>query len=151
MTKLVWNESLNLGIEAIDHQHRQLAEYINQLFAAYASGQQRKKLGKMIDELVEYVNYHFGFEESLQEKAGYPFLEAHKKMHVLYGNRLSEFQSRFEKGEDVFKDTDKLLNNWLFDHLKHDDADYVDSANKYLLLHPGAGTEKNGLMTRLFR
>lgn len=26
-----WNESYNIGIEAIDHQHRQILDYINAL------------------------------------------------------------------------------------------------------------------------
>jgi hemerythrin len=135
----------------IDQQHRQLADSINRLFEAYASGQSRKTLGKLINELVDLATYHFGYEESLQEKAGYSFAEAHKKTHVRLAGHMADYQARFEKGEDIFKDADSLLGNWLFDHLKHDDADYVASAKEYLRHNPVPGTGKGGLMARLFR
>jgi hemerythrin len=150
MTKLVWSEGFNLGIEAIDQQHRKIVDYINQLYEAFTGGQPQKKLGKMLNELVDYTNYHFDFEENLQEKAGYPFLDAHKKTHGLFAKRISDFQTRFEKGEDIFRDADNLLSTWLFDHLKHDDADYISLAKTYLQHHRVPEPEKYRLMARLF-
>jgi hemerythrin len=150
MIKLVWTEQLNTGIEEIDQQHQQIVDYINQVTDALYSGLPRKKTGKIIDDLVDFTIYHFGFEESLLEKSGYPFLKAHQKAHVLYAQGISDFQSRFEKGEDLSKDVDSLLDKWFFDHLKHDDADFVEYVKEYLLRHPEARTEKKGLLSRLF-
>lgn len=150
MTKLVWTEQVNIGIEEVDQQHRKIVAYINQLDDAYFSGASRKKLGKIINELVEYTIYHFKSEESLQERAGYPFLKAHQKAHVLYAQGILDFQSRFEKGEDISKDMEGLLAKWFFDHLKHDDTDFVQHVAKYLHEHGDEQTEKKGLLSRLF-
>ena len=150
MAKLVWTEQVNIGIEAVDQQHQKMVSYINQLDEAYYSGLSRKKLGKIISELVDYTIYHFKSEESLQERAGYPFLKAHQKAHVLYAQGIQDFQSRFEKGEDISKDMEGLLAKWFFDHLKHDDTDFVQYVTAYLREHSDAQTEKKGLLSRLF-
>jgi hemerythrin len=64
---------------------------------------------------------------------------------------MAEFQTRFENDEDISKEVDGLLGKWLFDHLKHDDADYVGSVNEYLRQHPDFLTQKTGLFSRLFK
>ena len=150
MAKLVWTEQANIGIEEVDQQHRKMVAYINQLDDAYYSGLSKKKLEKIINELVDYTIYHFKSEESLQERAGYPFLKAHQKAHVLYAQSILDFQSRFEKGEDISKDMEGLLAKWFFDHLKHDDRDFVQHVKEYLRKQGDGETEKKGLLSRLF-
>jgi hemerythrin len=150
MAKLVWTDQFILGVEVIDQQHRTILDYVNQLDDARNNGQSKKQIGKLINKLVEYTLYHFSFEEGLQEKAGYPFLKPHQKSHALIAKHVIDFQARFDRGEDISKDMDGLLANWLFDHLKHDDADYVRSVNEYLLHHPEFLTKKTGVFARLF-
>ena len=150
MAKLVWTEQADIGIDEVDQQHRKIVAYINQLDDAYYSGLPRKKLGKIINDLVEYTVYHFKAEENLLEKAGYPFLKAHQKAHVLYAQGILDFQSRFEKGEDISGDMEGLLAKWFFDHLKHDDTDFVQYVAAYLREHGDGQMERKGLLSRLF-
>ncbi len=145
MTKFVWTDQLSIGIDVIDQQHRRIVEYINQLDDARANGHSREEIGYLINDLVDYTISHFGFEESLQEEASYPFCRSHKKVHELFTVRVSEFQARFEKGEDVCKGLNSLLVTWLFNHIKRDDADYVESVKAYL-----QKKEKKGFLGRLF-
>ena len=37
-----WNESYNIGIEVIDHQHRQILDYINALEQVKSTGDRDK-------------------------------------------------------------------------------------------------------------
>ncbi len=145
MTKLVWTDQLSVGIDVIDQQHRRIVEYINQLDDALTFGHSRQEIGNLINDLVDYTMSHFGFEESLQEEAGYQFLVSHKKVHELFAQRVTEYQTRFEKGEDVCKGLNSLLVTWLFNHIKRDDADYVESVKAYL-----QKKEKKGFLNRLF-
>jgi hemerythrin len=150
VAKLVWTDQYILGVEVIDQQHRTILDNVNQLENAINNGQSQKQIGKLINKLVEYTLFHFNFEEGLQEKAGYPFLKPHQKSHALVAKQVTDFQTRFDKGEDISKDMDGLLVTWLFDHLKHDDADYVGSVNEYLHHHPEFLTKKTGVLSRLF-
>jgi len=151
MAKFVWTEQFNVGIEVIDQQHRQLVEYVNQLDAARSNGFAPKEIGKLINQLVDHTIFHFGFEEGLQEKIGYPYLKAHQKLHVMFAKHVSDIQVRYTNGEDISHDIDSLLVTWLLDHLKHDDADYIPSVKEYLRHQPDLLTEKKGLFARLFK
>ncbi len=116
MAHLKWTSDLNTGIEVIDNQHRRIVDYINALY-----------------ELVEYTLSHFAFEEEMQAEAGYPFVKAHQKVHQLFVRRVSEFKQRFERGEDIAEPLLSLLRTWLINHIRRDDADYVDLVKKNVL------------------
>lgn len=150
MAKLIWSLDLDTGISVIDKQHRRIVDYINQLDDARTSGHQKENIAKVIDELVEYTVSHFAFEESMQEEAKYPFLKAHKRVHDLFVRRAAEYQERFRLGEDISEELHKLMFNWLFTHIKHDDADYVASVKNNLAKQEEFVEKKRGLFARLF-
>lgn len=149
MAKLVWSADLDTGINVIDKQHRRIVDYINQLHDARTGGQEKDKIAKVIDELVDYTLSHFAFEESMQEEAAYPFLKAHKRVHDLFVTRVGQYQERFRLGEDVSEELNNLLVNWLYNHIKRDDADYVELVKNNIA--QGAFVEKKkGFFGRLF-
>lgn len=150
MAKFIWTDQLNVGIEVIDQQHRRIVEYINQLDDARSNNYSREEIGFLVNELVDYTISHFGFEESLQEEAGYPFLKAHQKVHELFTKRVADFQTRYNNGEDVTKGLNSLLVTWLFNHIKRDDNDYVETVKSYLQRQTNVVEEKKGLFSRLF-
>jgi hemerythrin len=150
MAKFLWTDQLSIGIDVIDQQHRRIVEYINQLDDARTKGLSREETSWLLNELVDYTISHFGFEESLQEEASYPFSKSHKKVHDLFAQRIAEFQVRFEKGEDVSKALNSLLVTWLFNHIKRDDADYAEAVRAYLKKQQDFVERKKGLFARLF-
>lgn len=154
MSKFVWKAGYKVGIPEIDAQHLVLVDMIGRVIDAYHQGLPRSEISKLIDRLVDHAIYHFGFEERLQEHAGYPFLKAHQKAHVQFAKRISEFQTRFNAGEDIVRYIDGLLVEWLTDHFKHDDSDYVGTVKEFLARNPGFieknMKEKKGLLGRLF-
>lgn len=149
MAKLIWSSELNTGIAVIDRQHQRIVEYINELDDARNSGHKMEDLGKVIDEMVDYTLSHFAFEESLQEEASYPFLKAHKKVHELFTNKVAALQHSFSLGEDVSEELHKMLFNWLYNHIKRDDADYVEYVNKNIQ-QGSFVAKKKGFFGRLF-
>jgi len=150
MATLAWSTDLNTGIEIIDKQHKVIVDYINQLDHARTSGHEKDAIAKVIDDLVDYTISHFAFEESLQEEAKYPFLKAHKKVHELFVKRVNEYQERFKLGEDISEELHKLMFNWLFSHIKRDDADYVASVQSNMAQQDDFIEKKKGLFARLF-
>jgi hemerythrin len=150
MAKLKWSADLNTGIEVIDKQHKVIVDYINQLDDARATGLKKEAVGKVIDDLADYTTSHFSFEESMQEEAKYPFLKAHQKVHELFVRRVAEYQNRFKKGEDISEELHSLMFNWLYGHIKSDDADYIASVKQNLSQHEAFIEKKKGLFSRLF-
>ena len=121
---IVWTSDLDTGLDVIDAQHRQLVDYINQLERA-ATASDRKSITAVFDELVEYTLSHFAFEEQLQVDAGYVFANAHKSIHDVFIKRLDKYRARFEAGEDVVPELQRMLNSWLVHHIKRDDKGYA--------------------------
>ena len=122
-----WNESYNIGIEVIDHQHRQILDYINTL-------EQVKNTGKR-DKI---------FEENLLQQVNYLYLPSHRGIHELFVKRLNDYRLRFEQGESIEKDLYRLLSKWLINHIQHDDQDYVDAVRDNMLSYLRTQEKKKG-------
>ena len=150
MAKTIWTSNLNTGIEAIDRQHKKIAEYINQLDDAISGGGKRELVAKVIDNLVDYTVSHFKYEERMLEQAEYPFLKAHQNVHQLFIKRLNGYQERFKRGENISEDLLTFMFNWLFGHIRHDDMDYVPSIANNLSLQDDFSENKKGFFGKLF-
>ncbi len=145
MGYLTWSHDLDTGIEVIDNQHKRIVEYINSLYEASQTGN-REQVSAVIEQLIEYTLSHFTFEEELMEQAGYPFSKAHKRVHELFARRVSEFQQRFELGEDVTEHLLTLLKTWLINHIRRDDADYASVVKENVM---GSKPQKKSFWQRL--
>jgi hemerythrin len=133
MAYLHWSSDLDTGIEVIDKQHQRIVDYLNELNSANDSGD-GDATNHVLNELVDYTLTHFAFEEELQERAGYPFLKAHKRVHEIFTKRVAEFQKRAAAGENVAPEILSMLKIWLVNHIKGDDADYAEIVKKNLNL-----------------
>lgn len=149
---IAWTNDLNTEIDVIDRQHRRIVDYINNLEIAHAQ-QDLELIGKVLDDLVDYTLSHFAFEESLQEEAGYKFCKPHKKVHDLFVRRVNEYVERFKLGDDVTAEIHKMLSNWLINHIKRDDADYVSAvkANMVGIIAEKEKKKEGGWFKRFFK
>ncbi|KJV36480.1 bacteriohemerythrin [Acinetobacter brisouii] len=138
-----WNESYNIGIDVIDHQHRQILDYINALEQILINGQ-RDKIREILDDLIDYTQSHFSFEENLLQQVFYQYLPSHKGIHELFVKRLNEYRHRFERGESIENDLHRLLSKWLINHIQHDDQDYVNSVRENMLHYLQSQEKKKG-------
>lgn len=128
---IVWNASLDTGIDVIDAQHRRIVTYVNALEQARLAGD-AARVGDVLEQLVDYTQSHFGFEEALMQEAGYKFLRPHQKVHELFIRRVGEFTMRAAKGEDVAEALQRVLSNWLLNHIASEDRDYAPAVRKLL-------------------
>lgn len=131
MAYFEWEPGLNTGIETIDNQHRKIVDYINELHDAIAE-KNNEQTGIILEELIDYTVTHFTFEEGLMERGNYYCIDAHKKVHESFTNRVREYQHRYNKGEDVSRKLLSELRVWLTNHIKRDDNDYVPSVRASL-------------------
>lgn len=121
---IVWDQRLDTGIEVIDAQHRRIVEYINDLEVAKLQHDKRL-VTDVIEQLIDYTQSHFGFEESMLEEAGYKFLKPHRKVHELFIKRVTEFTMRAAKGEEIADELHSMLTKWLLNHIANEDRDYA--------------------------
>ncbi|MFZ2266671.1 MAG: bacteriohemerythrin [Azonexus sp.] len=145
-----WTADLNTGIDVIDHQHRRIVDFINDLEAAQVLGD-KKQIKQVIYDCVDYTLSHFAFEESLQEEAGYQYCKPHKKVHELFTRKVVEYQERMELGDDVAEELHAMLARWLVNHIKRDDADYVSAVKANMAPAAAAVVPEEKKQTSWFR
>ena len=63
MTELQWSSKMNIGIDVIDKQHRQIVDYINRLGEAIKASNKSEIL-QILDDVIDYTQSHFAFEEA---------------------------------------------------------------------------------------
>lgn len=134
MEKYTWTDDLNLGIDIIDSQHRQIVHYINQLTDAIGQNDS-EQIFFVLERLRDYTFDHFTFEEQLLQQSGYVLYEAHQTVHRRFEEKVKQIQEDLIAGRDPFTIARKVrtwLMTWLIQHIKHEDTDYVPYVKKIL-------------------
>lgn len=127
-----WIAEYNTGIEVIDDQHKRILEYINEIENIHIMID-RVKVKGILDNIIDYTQSHFTFEESLQEEADYQYRIPHKRVHDLFIKKIESYRSRFEQGDSIESELHEVLSKWLINHIQHDDADYVGSVKQNMM------------------
>lgn len=123
--RIEWTGALSVGVPSIDAQHRQLVDLLNDLDAAVAHGYTDEITRSMLDRLIRYANEHFGYEEELFARTGYPDAVAHVTEHALFRQHVEELDKRARRGEFVLGiEVVRFLREWLLDHVQVTDRAY---------------------------
>lgn len=115
-----WRESLAIGIDEIDNQHKQLFEAIDKLFTACSQGKGRQEVSNTIDFLEDYTIKHFTDEENHHIRSSYPERVAHKQIHDKFLKNFQNLKQQFEnEGPSIiFVSTiNKTVVDWLINHI----------------------------------
>lgn len=87
--RLKWDKRYNVGVDIIDKEHKKLFGILNKL---YAFGSSEIKSHFACQEAIKYFKdhaiQHFADEESYMASIGYPGLEAHKRIHRDFRDRM---------------------------------------------------------------
>lgn len=131
-----WSESYETGIQAIDEQHRKLVDIGAKLEDMLYAGDSMDYFDYIVEttnELKDYTEYHFTFEEKKMEECGYADLEQHRMEHLFFIKRINKLslQDIDAQQTGVISETLNFLAKWLFSHILKEDMKYVDSIKKY--------------------
>jgi len=115
-----WRESLSIGIEEIDSQHKQLLSHFDQLLKACETGKGIDELRRLLGFLDKYVIKHFSEEEKIQRLHLYPGYATHKLEHDAFVARLNSLNQEIgREGVELHHviETNHLLLTWLIHHI----------------------------------
>ncbi len=125
MSLIAWNANFSVGIAEVDEQHKRLIDILNSLFDAMKQGKGKEVLGPVLKELVEYTVYHFGTEERLFQKYGYPEYKQHKQEHDAFTQQALDFNVAYSKGQKMMTvDVLDFLTGWLQNHILEKDKKF---------------------------
>ncbi len=121
-----WKKEYETGIEVIDNQHKKWIDFINQLTTAIVNAEGQGKLTELFNNLIEYTQYHFSFEEKYMKEFNYSDYEQHVQIHNGFINRLTNLFNRFLQGDYyIGLQLLELLTEWVINHVTGTDRGYV--------------------------
>jgi len=118
--KIEWRDSLSVGVDEIDAQHKHLIDKYNAFFTAYFEGRADDEVIRLLNFLEIYVATHFADEESLQQRIDFPDYQRHRQEHREFTRKVTLFKKRIEKEgptKDLFTSVGLLMTGWLIDHI----------------------------------
>ena len=127
-----WNDSLLIGVNLIDDQHRELVKRMDQLVDACHCGLGQDEVGETIKFVVSYIKEHFKDEEELQALYAYPDMAGHKELHAGFVHRTIDLVQELRTGEssDFTDRVRRMLLEWFLLHIRNEDKKVSEHIHK---------------------
>lgn len=126
-----FDDTLQINIPEMDEQHKKLVDMLNHVYEFMSKGLFDEALDFFIKEIVNYVEIHFKDEEEFMEKIGYPDIENHKKIHLLFKEEILRLIPAIQsKNVYQFRCAVSLSWGWLYNHIAKTDRKYANFALK---------------------
>ena len=127
MKVIEWDDSLSVGVQLIDEQHKVLIQRLNDMSEAVEENRGTDKIAKTLDFLIDYTNFHFSAEAKHMETNNYPGFDDHVEKHKGFTTPLNELVSDFkEEGATpiLAEAIDTFLVKWLVEHIMTVDVEF---------------------------
>ena len=140
MQQVNWDESLSVGIDLIDEQHKIWIERLNSLSAAIEEHREIRQISQTLTFMVDYVEFHFATEERHMAAHNYPAFGQHKALHVQFRRVLADLVRQFEEDGATHKLGDSINNvqiAWLKTHIRKVDTQFSAFLKEEGVVLPG--------------
>lgn len=111
-----WDESLAVGNELMDTQHKIMFDLANDLNNAVYAGSNKRVVDTLFGVIMDYAFKHFADEERLLKDS--PHLKAHCYEHYQLLRHLHEYSVSYRNGRSVVQEPAEFMKEWLTVHIK---------------------------------
>jgi hemerythrin len=123
MPLIQWDETMSVGMDELDDQHRELIDLINETYEAIQRND-APLMTSLIDKMRDYSVVHFQAEEAVLRSCDYPGSEVHADQHRAFTDKVDDFR------RDMFVKTNLsqifiFLSRWLTNHIMHEDRKFT--------------------------
>lgn len=136
-----FTDAFKTGIQSVDDQHQRLFDIIretNDLIHEELLHDKYDEIMRLLTQLREYTEFHFHDEEALMERIHYPELEAQKRAHTAFVERLveidlSDLDNMDDNQQDYLIELVDFLLSWLSNHILGSDKKIGEYMQKIIL------------------
>jgi len=128
MALIEWRKEFCTGIAAVDYEHEELINEINEIYQLIDDQADRENVIDKLGDIYGSISAHFALEEQMMEKHGYDHFKEHQADHERLLDEIQEITEAFESSDleagngldaDSFK---QKLNDWFQLHFSTHDA-----------------------------
>ncbi len=120
-----FTDAFRTGIQLVDDEHKRLFDIIretNDLIHEELLHDKYDEIMRLLTELRDYTEFHFRDEEALMERILYPELDAQKRAHSAFVERLveidlSELDAMDDNQQEYLLGLIDFLLSWLSNHI----------------------------------
>lgn len=126
MTFMNWEQRFELGVSAMDLEHKGLIAAMNEVHELNERDAGKAAIDAAIARLAELTKKHFADEEKHMASIGFPDLRTHALIHENLLERFGELYEAFRKGTGkVDRAFFEFLSFWLRSHIMGLDRKYA--------------------------
>lgn len=124
-----WQDSFSCGITEIDNQHKKLFEIGARVYETATLNDEYDhydELTQILQELLDYTQYHFGYEEKLFIKYNYENITSHKFEHDFFIKKLQKISKKDledNQGQTLLEIV-RFVADWITGHILDSDMKY---------------------------
>ena len=125
MALIAWRDDFSTGDPAVDFEHRELIDLINELHEKLQAGSHSaEEVEDFLGEINLKISAHFALEERIMREANYDGYGPHKEDHEELLDGIREIMIDYDAGAYAeFEETlARNLNAWFTNHFKTHDA-----------------------------
>lgn len=124
MTYIEWRPEFATGIPDVDHEHREMIEWINRTLAACGqAGDAKAAVADLLGEIHARISAHFALEERVMTSRGYDQFAEHKRDHERLLDEIRDIMDDHEAGSEVIEHRlAERLTPWFGEHFRTQDA-----------------------------
>jgi len=127
MQKIEWNDSLSIGVDVIDEQHKMLIQHLTDIGAAIEMHQGEARISETLSFMVDYTDFHFAAEEQQMAEKDYAGLADQQAQHAEFKRMLRQLVEDFEEEgatKALATSINVFLGNWLVKHIQGIDMQF---------------------------
>ena len=123
MALIEWKDHYSVGIEAVDHEHRELIELINRVHDELEAGGGEEAVTAFLGEIHKGISAHFALEERFMREHGYDQLSEHKAAHEELLDGIRDIMDGYEADpQESSRRLSAELDGWFTLHFRTHDA-----------------------------
>jgi hemerythrin len=120
--RLEWTDDLCIGIAEIDRHNRTLVDVINQVQEALGEDPPPPSPRMLVDDLLEYIIYHFATQEIWMDRGKYRKSFPHIQDHLKYTEVIIAANKECHVGKITANDVVALASSEFIRHIKQFDS-----------------------------
>jgi len=123
MSLIEWKDEFSVGVAAVDLEHRDLIDLINDLHTLMDEGATHQQVTSSLGEIFAQISAHFALEEKFLRDTEYEAFSSHKDDHEALLDQIRDIMDRVE--DDGSYDEARLsaeLDSWFSEHFRTHDA-----------------------------
>jgi len=122
MALLQWKEHYSVGVDAVDHEHKELITLINRLHDELMAKGEELSIRGFFGDLFKGISAHFALEERFMRERHYDQLDQHKADHERLLDEIRDIMDEFEGREIASAELGAKLDAWFSRHFETHDA-----------------------------